>query len=87
MIWVMKNGIFLVLRPWICSNVSYFIVYGNLNRIHILLLCENCINLNYIELVDSAFQAYFILFFCIFILLTFESLILKLQLRILIYLL
>ena len=27
---------------------------GNLNRICILLLCENCINLNYAELVHSA---------------------------------
>ena len=38
-----------VLCPWICSSVSWFIVCGNLNRICILLLCENCINLNYIE--------------------------------------
>ena len=45
MIWVMKNGIFLALRPWICSNVYYFIVFGNLYRIRILLLGENCINL------------------------------------------
>ena len=87
MIWVMKNGIFLALRPWICSNVSYFIVYGNLNRIRILLLGENYINLNYVELLHSAFQVYFILFFCIFILLTSESLVLKFQLKTLIYLL
>ena len=40
-------------------------VYGNLNRICILLLCENCINLNCVELVDSAFQVYCILLlFC-----------------------
>jgi len=63
-------------------NVSMFTVYGNLNRICILLLCENCINLNCVELVHSAFQ---VLFFCLFIQLMFESLILKLQLRILIY--
>ena len=27
-------------------------------RICALLLCENCINLNYVELVHSAFQVY-----------------------------
>ena len=37
----------------------------NLNRICILLLCENCINLNCVELVHSAFQVYYILLlFC-----------------------
>ena len=35
-----------------------FIVYGNSNRICTLLLCENCINLNHVELVHSAFQVY-----------------------------
>ena len=35
----------LVLCPWILSSVSWFIVYGNLDRICTLLLCENCINL------------------------------------------
>ena len=66
---------------------SLYIVYGNLNRICILLLCENCINLNSVELVHSAFQAYCIfLLFCLFILLIFEDLILKRQLKILIYL-
>ena len=50
-------------------------------------LCENCINLNSVELVHGAFQVYYIpLLFCIFILLIFESLILKFQLKILIYL-
>ena len=45
-------------------------------------------NLNYAELVHGAFQVYCIfLLICIFILLIFESLILKLQLKILIYLL
>ena len=34
-----------VLYPWICSTVCWFTVYGNLNRICILLLCENCIHL------------------------------------------
>ena len=64
----------------------WFIVYGNLNRIYILLLCENYINLNYVELVYSTFRVYYIfLLFYIFILLIFESLILKLQLKILIY--
>ena len=78
----------LVLCPWICSRDSQFIVYGNLKRICILLLYENCINLNCIELVHGAFQVYYILLlFCMFILLTFESLTLKLQLKILIYLL
>ena len=72
--------------PWICSSVSRFIVYGNLNRICILLLCETCINLNYIELVHSALQVYYIiLLFCLFILLIFKNLILKLQLNIFIY--
>ena len=78
----------LVLCPWICYSVSWFIVHGNLKRICILLLCENCMNLNYIELVDSAFQVYYsLLLFCLFILSIFESLILKSQLKILIYLL
>ena len=36
-------------------------VYGNLNRICILLLCENCIDLNYVELIHSAFKVYCIL--------------------------
>ena len=60
----------------------------NLNRICTLLLCGNCVNLNYVELVHSAFQvSYILLIFCLFILLIFESLILKAQLKILIYLL
>ena len=49
----------LVLCPWIYS--SGLLVYGNLNRICILLLCENCINLNYVELVHGSFQVYHIL--------------------------
>ena len=58
------------------------------NKIRILLLCENCINLNYVELVHGDFQVCCIfLLFYIFILLIFEHLILKLQLKILIYLL
>ena len=45
-------------------------------------------HLNYVELVHGAFQAYYtLLLFYIFTLLIFESLILKLQLKILIYLL
>ena len=56
---------------------QYLLVY-NLWELCILLLCENCINLNYVELVHSAFQAYYILLvFCLFILLIFESLILS----------
>ena len=56
----------LVLCPWICSSVSWFIVHGNLNRICILPLCENCINLNYAELVHSAFQVYYIFHFSVY---------------------
>ena len=75
----------LVLCLWICSSVSGFMIYRNLNKIYPLLLCENSINLNYVKLVHSAFQAYCVLLlFCLFILLIFESLILKLQLKILI---
>ena len=78
----------VILCPWICFSVSWFIAYGNWNRTCILLLCENCINLNIVELVDNAFQVcYILVLFCIFILLIFESLILKLQLKIFIYLL
>ena len=80
----------LVLCPWICSSVSYFTVYENLNRISVLLLCGNCINFNYVEWIHSAFQVYYILLLlCIFIILIliFEGLILKLQLKTLIYLL
>ena len=70
------------------ENFMECIVHGNLNRICMLLLCENCINLNYVELVQGDFQFYHILLlFCIFILLIKKSLILKLQLEILIYLL
>ena len=54
----------------------------------ILLLGENCINLNYVESVHGAFQVYYIfLLFCMFILLIFESLMLKLQQKVLIHLL
>ena len=31
-----------------------------LNRICILLLCGNCINVNYVELIDNTFQVYYI---------------------------
>ena len=76
--------LYLVLCPWICSGVSWFTVYGNLNRICILLECGHCINLNYVELVHSAFQVYCILLLIyIFILFLFESLILILQLKLL----
>ena len=54
-------------------RASWFTVYGNLNRICILLFCENCINLNYVELVHSAFQVYWVLLlFRLFILLISE---------------
>ena len=39
-----------------CSSASWLIVYGNLNKICILLLCENCVSLNYVELVHNSFQ-------------------------------
>ena len=64
------------LGTWICSHVSWFIVYGNLNRI-VLLLCENCINLTYVDLVHSAFQVYSSLLLSVYSLFIFESLILK----------
>ena len=68
----------LVLCSWIYSSVSWYIIYGNLNTICILLLCENCINLHYVKLVHGAFQVYYILLlFYICILLIFEDLILK----------
>ena len=51
-----------------------------------VLLYENCTHLNYVEL-SSASQIYCILLFCLLILVIFESLTLKLQLKILIYLL
>ena len=65
-----------------------FTVYRNLKRICILLLHGNCVNLNYVELVHRAFQVkYILLLLCIFILLIFEGLTLKLQLKLLIYIL
>ena len=37
-------------------------------------MCENCINLNHVELVHSAFEVYYILLLsCLFVLLIFES--------------
>ena len=42
----------LLLCPWICSSVSWFIVYGNLNRICTLLWGENCINLQSVQLLS-----------------------------------
>ena len=52
-----------------------------------VLLYENCTHLNYVEL-SSASQTYCILLlFCLLILVIFESLTLKLQLKILTYLL
>ena len=60
----------------------------NLNRIFILLLCENYICLNYVELVHIIYQVYSILLLlCTFILLISTSLILTLQLKTLVYLL
>ena len=78
----------------IISRISPFIVYGNLNRFCILLLCDYCISINYVELFIVLFRSaisfsiYLLyLLLSIFILLIFESLILKLQLKILINLL
>ena len=53
--------LYLVFTSLDISSVSLFIVYGNLNRICILLLSENCINLKYVELVHCIFQVYDIL--------------------------
>ena len=39
----LDHEIFEPLCPWICSSVSWFTVYRNLNKICILLLCESCI--------------------------------------------
>ena len=65
-----------------------FIDSGNLKKTYILLFCESCVNPHYAEFVHGAFQVCCIfLLFCIFILLIFESLILKLQLKILLFLL
>ena len=60
-------------------------VYGILQAKILELLCENSISLNYVELVHSSCQVYYILLLCIFFLLTFETVLLKLQLKILIY--
>ena len=57
-------------------SVSWFIIYGNLSRICILLLCENCINLNYVEWFIVLFRS--TILFHIFILLILGSLLLKL---------
>ena len=77
----------LVLCPCIGSSVSWFIVCGNLNRICILLFCENCINLNYVELVHSSFQVYYVLLlFCLLILLISESFYIETPTKNLIYL-
>ena len=69
--------------PLVCSSVSSFTVYGNLNITCILLLCENCINLNYIKLVHGAFQVYYILLFCTFILFIFWELDIEITTKIL----
>ena len=71
-----------------CTLFCVLIVYGNLNRICILLLCERCINLNYAEMekknyaemVNGAFQVYYILLLsCLFLLLIFDNFILRLS--------
>ena len=76
--------------PVICPGyvlVSLSTAYVNLNKICIQLLFENCINLNDAEFVHSAFQVYYIpLHFPLVTLLILESLIVKFQLKILIYL-
>ena len=71
--------VYFVLYTWIFSSISSFTIYGNLNRICFLLLHEDCISLHYVVLVHSAFQVYYtLLLLCIFTVLIFESLILKL---------
>ena len=65
------------------------LVYGNLNRICILLLCENHINLNYelnwLNWFIMLFRSTITLYFSGYsFYLSFESLVLKLQLKILI---
>ena len=71
--------------PWGCKESD------TTEQLHCVCVCvwyKNCINLNYVEMVHSAFQVFYILLlFRLFILLLYESLILKLQLKILIYLL
>ena len=72
---------------FVSEYVSWLIIYRNLNKICILILCESCINLNYVELLHGAFHIYYILqLLCLFILSIFESFILKLQLKIFSYL-
>ena len=74
----------LVLCSWICSSVSWFKVYRNLNRIYILLLCEMVdilIMLNWFIVLFGSTNI--LLLFCLLILLIFESLLLKLQPRVL----
>ena len=63
-----------------CSSVSWLIVYGKLNKICILLLCENCI-------IGPQFFSGLLYPTFLSILLIFESLILRFQLKILICLL
>ena len=69
-------------------SVSYFTVYGNLNRICTLLLRDVCIKLNYVESVHVLFRPTISFYVSVyFILVIFGSLTLILQLKILIYLL
>ena len=73
------------LEQTIVYSINYSIVY----RIEFesCWLCENHINPNYVKLVHSTSQVYYILLlFCLFISLSIESFILKLQLKIFIYL-
>ena len=48
-----QNFCILLYVPGYVPSVSWFIVCGILNRICILLLCENCINVNYVILVKK----------------------------------
>ena len=56
-----------VLAPcFMCQDVFQCLLVhslGNLNRIGTLLLCENYVNLNYVELVRSALRIYSFYFF------------------------
>ena len=85
-VWFLAHEIF---APGFTSldMLQYILVYS-LWELEFVFYCENCINLNYIELVHGTFQVYLsFYFFYIFSLLIFEIFILKLQLKILIYLL
>ena len=80
-----RFGLYTFIKPTTNSLVEGVPEPQNVQ--YVLLLSENYINLNYVGFIHSAFQVYYMfLLLCIFILLIFESVILTLQLKILIYL-